>query len=285
MQQAEWADLAAAHHARVDQWIQPHLARRRAHQKHPVHDFLFTYYSHSPSALRRWHPGFGVGLVDAASYSEVKGYVVRDGVAGVSAEYVEAQRPLIESINALLIATASRAPSFGCLGLHEWAMVYHADETRHPVPLRLGAAGTDAVVETHTIKCSHFDAFRFFTPPAIPLNVLTPGRDDRVAFEQPGCLHANMDLYKHAFRLSPMIPSSLVADCFDLAWRIRDLDMQASPYELTDFGYEPICIETREGKVAYANAQRGFAGEGAELRARLIEECGRLTREVSPGTR
>ena len=82
-----------------------------------------------------------------------------------------------------------------------------------------------------------------------------------------------------------MIPSSLVADCFDLAWRIRDLDMQASPYELTDFGYAPICIETPEGKVAYANAQRGFAGEGAELRARLIEECGRLTREVSPGTR
>ena len=29
----------------------------------------------------------------------------------------------------------------------------------------------------------------------------------------------------------------------------------------------------------------GFAGEGAVLRSRLIEECGRLAGEVSPGTR
>ena len=45
---------------------------------------------------------------------------------------------------------------------------------------------TDEVVEGHRIGCSHFDAFRFFTPPARPLNTLQPGRDDRPAFEQPG---------------------------------------------------------------------------------------------------
>ena len=35
--------------------------------KHPVHDFLFTYYSQRPAQLRRWHPGYGVALAGAAS--------------------------------------------------------------------------------------------------------------------------------------------------------------------------------------------------------------------------
>ena len=105
------------------------------------------------------------------------------------------------------------------------------DGLRHDWPLRLGTTGTDEVVESHRIACSHFDAFRFFTDSARPLNTLQPGRDDRAAFEQPGCLHAGMDLYKHAFRLTPLVPSELVADCFELAWDIRELDMRASPYD------------------------------------------------------
>ncbi len=136
-------------------------------------------------------------------------------------------------------------------------MVHAADETRHDWPLRLGQAGTDAVVESHRIACSHFDAFRFFTPTAQPLNTLRPARDDRPDFEQPGCLHAGMDLYKHAFRLTPMISSDLVADCFELARDIRVLDMRAAPYDLADLGFEPVAIETTEGKAAYVEAQRG----------------------------
>ncbi|WP_241248314.1 hypothetical protein [Nocardioides turkmenicus] len=38
-----------------------------------------------------------------------------------------------------------------------------------------------------------------------------------------------MDLYKHAFRLSPLVSSDLVADCFELAWEIRTMDMPATP--------------------------------------------------------
>ena len=86
-----------------------------------------------------------------------------------------------------------------------------------------------------------------------------------------------MDLYKHAFRLSPMVPSDLVADCFELAWDIRTLDMRAAPYDLADLGFEPIPIETADGKAEYASAQRSFAERGAPLRARLIEECERLS--------
>ncbi|HYN94057.1 MAG TPA: 3-methyladenine DNA glycosylase, partial [Pilimelia sp.] len=57
-----WRARRAAHEARVDAWLAPHLARRRHGVAHPVHDFLFTYYSHRPAQLRRWHPGAGVVL-------------------------------------------------------------------------------------------------------------------------------------------------------------------------------------------------------------------------------
>jgi hypothetical protein len=85
-----------------------------------------------------------------------------------------------------------------------------------------------------------------------------------------------LDLYKHAFRLSPMVPSGLVADCFELAWDIRVLDMRASPYDLADLGLDPVRIETAEGKRAYADAQAAFAERGAPLRARLVEACDAL---------
>src|SRR4051794_22553982 len=62
---AEWHARAAAHEARVDAWLGAHLARRRDGVRHPVEDFLFTYYSYRPAQLRRWHPGSGVVLADA----------------------------------------------------------------------------------------------------------------------------------------------------------------------------------------------------------------------------
>ena len=113
-----------------------------------------------------------------------------------------------------------------------------SDDVRHAGwPLRLGSAGTDAVVERHGIRCSHFDAYRFFTDSAAPRNALRPTRDGQVAMEQPGCLHAGMDVYKWAFKLTPLVPSELVADAFDLAREIRVLDMEASPYDLRELGY------------------------------------------------
>ena len=298
-----WRACAAAHAERVDAFVQPHLERRRDRVKHPVHDFLFTYYSQRPAQLRRWHPGYGVGLDNGEEYAGLKGYagfetgasapsstsdesVVEEVaqqpsrshhvVTAVSQEYVASQRPLLESLHRLLTATANRPAHFGCFGLHEWAMVHRQDETRHDWPLRLGREGTDTVVESHRIACSHFDAYRFFTPTARPLNTLSPTSDDRPDFEQPACLHAGMDLYKHAFRLTPMIDSALVADCFELARDIRVLDMRAAPYDLADLGFEPVRIETPEGKQEYAAAQRAFAERGAPLRQRLIEECERL---------
>lgn len=278
-----WRARRSAHEERVDVWVRPHLERRRAREAHPVEDFLFTYYSQRPAALRRWHPGFGTVLEDAEEYVGLKGYAeVPTGSATgvtVSREHVAAQAPLLRALHTLLTATASRPPQLGCFGMHEWAMVYRLDpsDVRHASwPLRLGPEGTDEVVERHRIACSHFDAFRFFTDEARPLNTLSPGRDDRASFEQPGCLHAGMDLYKHAFRLSPMVPSELVADCFELAHDIRVLDMRASPYDLSGLGYSPVRVETTDGKQEYVAAQRTFAERGRPLRARLIAETERL---------
>jgi hypothetical protein len=282
-----WLERARAHAERVDVRIRPHLERRKLGIAHPVHDFLFTYYSQRPAALRRWHPGFGVALEDAPEYDEAKGYAA----GTVSGEFLNAQLPLVGSLHDLLSATATRPPTLGCFGLHEWAMAYRTEGRpvggamglRHPWPLRLGPTGTDAVVEGHRIGCSHFDAFRFFTPPARSLNTLRPGRDDRAAFEQPGCLHAGMDLYKHAFRLSPLIASEIVADAFELAWDIRILDMRAAPYDFTGVvldpsgeEWSPVAIETVDGKAEYVAAQREFAARGAVVRAGLVAECERL---------
>ncbi len=282
---ATWTARRAAHEQRVDAWTQPYLARRRAGLAHPVEDFLFTYYSQRPAALRRWHPGFGVGLADGAPYTGLKGYDVRAGVAAVTRDHVRAQRPLLSATATLLAASAGRPALLSCFGMHEWAMVYRqpADAVRHRAPLRLGAVGTDQVVESHRITCSHFDAFRFFTDDARPRNTLQPQRDDRPAFEQPGCLHAGMDLYKHAFRLSPMVCSDLVADCFELAQDIRVLDMRASPYDLADLGYSAVRVETPEGKAEYVAQQRAFAGAAQPLRARLAAECDRLLRVTPDG--
>ena len=86
--------------------------------------------------------------------------------------------------------------------------------TPRRVPLRLGATGTDTVVEAEVagpLRCSHFDAFRFFTPEAAPRNAGSPSRATQQDWEQPGCLHANMDLYKWSYKLSPLIDSETAA--------------------------------------------------------------------------
>lgn len=256
----EYADREAAHRARLTPYVEPHLARRAAGRKHPVHDFLFEYYNHRPGQLMTWKPGLAA-----------------------EDPYVVERRDRIAQVHELLAATAGRAGNFGCFGLHEWAMVHRADETRHAMPLRLGGTATDAVTEAHRITCSHFDAFRFFTPTAVGMNTLSPGPRDRPAYEQPACLHGGMDLYKHAYRLSPMICSDLVADAFELAWEIRILDMRAAPYDMagwtldpTGEEWTPVRIETPEGKAEYVAQQRAFAERGAPIRAALIAECERL---------
>ncbi|OLF10084.1 3-methyladenine DNA glycosylase [Actinophytocola xinjiangensis] len=275
-----WQDRRAAHELRVRKWIEPMRERRSVGAKHPVLDFLFSYYSHRPSKLSRWHPGPGVVLdgVEGREYLRWAGY--REVPGGVALGPLPENRvKTVRFVHELLTATAARAPRFGCFGLHEWAMVYQADAIRHEGwPLRLGAAETDRIVESLPVRCTHFDAFRFFTPEARPFNAIPLTRADQVDHEQPGCLHAGMDLYRWAYKLDPFTPSDLVADCFALAHDIRVLDMCASPYDLSELGYEAVRIETAAGRAEYARRQAAFTERAAPLRQALIVLCEEIQR-------
>jgi hypothetical protein len=280
--EADWRARQSAHEARVRAWTDPHQARQARGEKHPVEDFLFEYYRFRPSWLRRWHPGPDVVLQgDSAreflrwpEYHETEG-----GIALNVAAFDAKRRDTLVWLLGLLRATAERPPMFACFGLHEWAMVYRQtpDEVRHNAwPLRFPPDELARIVEAQPVRCSHFDAFRFFTAPARPLNRLQPERATTAQFEQRGCLHANMDLYKWAFKLAPFTPAELTADCFALARDIREMDMRASPYDLARLGYPPIAIETPEGRADYERYQRAFAERSQPLRARLITLCERL---------
>lgn len=310
---AQWRAAAESHRARIAAYTEPLRQLHAAGVRHPVHDFLFSYYSLTPGALERWHPGAGTVLAadpgpdagpepDAGRSPAAVGHQdgehrtsgpgagggwkfyrwvqpragLKDGGWTVDVPAFAARRTsMIEFAGRILSLTAQRPARLACFGLHEWAMAYRSEVhgVRHStVPLRLGAEGTDAVVEAQRIECSHFDAFRFYAPEAAPLNALQPTRETQADLEQPGCLHANMDVYKWAYKLLPAVSSDLVADCFELAWRIRTMDMRASPYELADWGLAPIRIETPAGRAEYVRLQRGFADEANMLRRRLLAE-------------
>ncbi len=272
----EWTARARAHERSVDELTAAHRERRRRGERHPVEDFLFEYYSHRPNHLRRWHPGPGVDLLDAADeLGDRRDHVVtEDGTVRLDvAAFLERRGRTVTFVRDLLTATLSRPGTHDCFGLHEWAMVYGLSpgEQRHEqLPLRLDQERTDAVVESHRIRCSHFDAYRFFTPDAVGRNALRPTREGQVELEQPGCLHAGMDVYKWCFTLAPAVPSELTLDAFGLAKEIRELDMAASPYDVSDLGIAPVAIETPEGKATYVERQRGFTVRSNALRRRLL---------------
>ncbi len=273
---AGWARRAENHRSRVDEFTAAHQALGRTGQSHPVWDFLFTYYSLRPRQLRVWHPGYGTVLTGpgATAYLGRAGYVQTSEGVTVSDHYLHSRIPTVGFIAGLLRATASRPPRFGCFGMHEWAMVYRATTVRHDgVPLRLGRAGTDAVVESMPLRCSHFDAFRFFTAAAVPRNEARLTRAGQADAEQPGCLHASMDLYKWCYKLGPLVASELLMDCLELAAAARELDMRASPYDLADHGFEPVSVEEPAGRAEYARRQGELTTRAEPLRAALLAAC------------
>ncbi len=303
LDESDWQARRQAHEVRVRAWTEPHQARAGRGESHPVYDFLFTYYAFRPAWLRRWHPGPDVALAGETAreflrwpeYREVsEGGAVfpnqPEFEAGVSppqlvvldpATLPAHRREFVAWLRGMLSAMQGRPAFFGCYGLHEWAMVYRQtpEQVRHNAyPLRFDSAALAAIVEGAPVACTHFDAFRFFTEPARPLNRLQPTRVDTAQLEQRGCLHANMDLYKWAFKLAPFTPAELVADCFELARDIREVDMRASPYDLRALGFEPIAIETPAGRSEYERHQRAFAARGEPLRARVISVCEWLLR-------
>jgi hypothetical protein len=285
---AEWQTRARIHRERVERWTKPFRERRSRLQSHPVYDFLFTYYSYSGGRLEKWHPAPHEHLVDSAEARErfsgaayqISGGVISRDVNAMSA----ATRAMLDEVLQVMRATRERAPNFGCFGMHEWAMVYGAHEVRHAeiAPLRLPQAEIDALVENRPVACSHFDAFRFFAPAAQPMNRLPLAWATRYDAEQPGCIHANMDLYRWAYTSMPWIGSDLLWECFLLATELRVLDMQAGPYDLASMGFEPVKIETAEGRDEYQRRQRELGGRAVVLRMRLINDLENILPKGTP---
>lgn len=303
-----WTHRAAAHKQEMLQLMYPHKQgagiRERVHAvaAHPIYNFLHRYYRYSVSDLLAYSPGSGIRLANVES-ADIQGKcIVSDQVylsepvlrnkfinrlESGEVEYAitpnslgEAKARDISAIIAsreILANTARRAAFFGCYGHHEWAMLYSgggANVSGHQtLPLRVSQSTIDRVVEGG-VRCTHFDAFRFFQPEARKFNVIDPiSRSMQSTLEQPGCLHANMDLFKHAYTLFPLVDGALLRECLQLAIAARKIDMRASPYDVSSVeGCEvPLCVEDADGRRAYALEQESLAIEAAPLRQRLLD--------------
>ena len=282
----EWTSRAAKHEALVAPYADAFLKRRELRVTHPVHDFLFTYYTCSPQKLKQWVPSFEDQLMITPEVHEAYPWfgdywfhVERNVLSLNRTKIHENIRGLAEFVAKLCGNILKRPPRLGCYGLHEWAMVYKssADSIRYKGHrLRLSPEYLARFVESQVLCCSHYDAYRFFTEEARPLNVLNPTLDSRLEMEQSGCLHANMDLYKWATKLWPWVGSDFIAKAFFLALDCRELDMRASPYDLAEEGFAPVCIETEEGRKQYQKEQMSLMERSIPLRRELQGICERL---------
>lgn len=270
LQTTDWQAQMRKHEESADEFLRRY---RHPGSYHPVYDFLFEYYPVRPSHLRRWHPGVGIILAGDAPHSDWRYYHrTAEGVTLDTEAFLERRGGTVRYILDLLEKTTRNPTQFDCFGLHEWAMVYHTDTPRHDLPLRLRAEGANEVVDKHRIKCTHYDAFRFFTEPARPLNLTVLDREDQPDNDQAGCVHVSMDLYKWAWKLGPLVPGELFLDTFRLAVAARTLDMEASPYDCREWGFGVVPIETPEGKSEYVRRQRALADASEPLRARLVSQ-------------
>ena len=282
IQLVHWQPLANEHRNEVRKWTVPYRRRKASHQQHPVLDFLFTYYPFSLGKLEQWHPGYGTKLESTEKlHHKFKSKHYQDcnqSITLTTDALSDKEIKRLRWIHNLLCLSQTRNPNFACHGLHEWAMVYQGQNIRHSesTKLRLPQKQIDKLVASRPITCSHFDAYRFFSPAAIELNKLKPTLDSRQDFEQCGCLHTNMDLYKWASKCMPWVGSKLLWDCFQLALKARELDMRASPYDLSEYGYEPVAIETEQGRKQYEILQRQISKESTPLRQQLIDTLARV---------
>lgn len=275
-----WLSKKRDHETSLTAILDPYLEKRSRQLKDPVLDFLFEYYPFRPAHLKRWSPGIGRSLQfsNPIFLPEISELTLEKRSAFLNPVLLPNKRvrSAVWIVN-MLKSSSEKKPLFGCFGMHEWAMVYRAESVRHEqIPLRLSDKEVDEFVESRPLLCTHFDAFRFFTASAKPMNKNLLDRDDFEELEQPGCIHTNMDLYKWSFKLYPWITGELLKDAFLNAVEARKIDMQASPYDVQSYGLEPIRIETEEGRLEYVKKQMEIYELSMPIRNRLISELERV---------
>lgn len=270
----EWNQKALIHKERIEELTKTWRESQKDGKSHPVIDFLFKYFSFPYNRLRAWTPGLGVKL--EAPLTELLSenrFEENNGLIQVKESLFPHHRlKAIEWTLSLLKKTNENKACFSCYGLHEWAMVYKTKDIRHKLfPFRLSDKEIENIVEEKPLLCTHYDAIRFYTEASLPMNRYLPTRETQEDYEQSACLHSNMDLYKWTYKMYPWISSDLLLDAFELAMDCRTVDMKASPYDLTHLGYEPIKIETPEGRDLYVKEQSRLKEKAAPIRLQLIE--------------
>ena len=79
-----------------------------------------------------------------------------------------------------------------------------------------------------------------------------------------------MDLYRFCYKIAPWIESELLADAFELTRFARELDMRASPYDLREMGFDPIRVETSDGRAQYVRLQQKISRRAQAVRQRVL---------------
>jgi len=288
---AQWEERLLKHASQFSPYADAFIKRRDQRTKHPVHDFLFTYYSFSPTKLKQWIPSYtqtlrmDQDLLKKYPWLESDWFHFKDSYLKLNLDKISKTLPsLLNFVLTLCENITQKPPRLGCFGLHEWVMVYQSspDSIRHQgYPLRVSMNDLIEFVNSQKLCCTHYDAFRFFTKDASPLNMYRPDLERRLEMEQGGCVHANMDLYKWSTKLWPWIGSDLIGKAFFLAMEGRELDMRASPYDLTKDGYLPIYIETEEGRREYQQKQQCYAEKAQRLRLELLNFCRTFKRDLN----
>jgi len=317
----QWSKSALCHAHEIDRILYPTLQtlhmknRMHAVQKHPVFNFIHSYYQFSGMELKTYSPGLGIFLEDfensISMSSSSSSFSSSISTSKQSTENI-LLHPMLQKLDGtnawgiipsldcypprrysmlavkrahdILEATVSRSPNFGCFGLHEWAMLYSnrgkspidkSDRHQPHLDLRVSQSTIDDVVESTAITCTctHFDAWRFFSPAAQPLNIINPlTRSDQPRYEQPACIHATMDLFKYAYQLYPFVSSELIRECLIVAIDARKIDIRASPYDVSHIeGCErPLFIEQSEGKLEYFQEQTALYTRSFPIREKLL---------------
>ena len=187
----------------------------------------------------------------------------------------------------LLQQTIHATPILHCYGLHEWAMQYHPKTSQLPprsskyqshLKLRIDQETLNETVEQNTLFCSHVDAYKFFKE-ALPKNQFgkrrLPTAEERPEWllqsEQPACVHTTMDLLKMAMKLGPFCDPNLFCRVLEVVVDARSLDVAASPYDVMDYGVDPIPIETPQGRNEYKQNQLELMKKAHPIRRDLLQ--------------
>ena len=223
----QWKALLSLQRQRVDKLLPTALT---SDENHPIYNFFSTYYRHLPSALRTYSPGIGV-MVSTESADDYKVDLPKKGRVAYndscvifdprSAKFNENQINTLKKTLRVLEATSMRPPNFHCYNLHEWAMLYSKSKpfVTQSLPLRKSLSNKiiREVVETLGPTCTHYDAFRFFSEDAKPLNSSLP-LSSKLASEIP-LTRNNEEALEHFKQLLKKELSRLESDFpgFDIA--------------------------------------------------------------------